>query len=66
MRGATEGEAAEPAVLREGSWSSGSGAALRTTTQVLAVLATCLAYISHTSLYLPYISLYLRRCSPCS
>ena len=41
MRGTTEQQAAEPAVLREGSSSSGSGAALRTTTQVLAVVATC-------------------------
>ena len=67
VRGTTEQEAAEPAVLREGSSSSGSGAALRTTTQVLAVVATCLAFISPTSpLHLPYISPYLRRCSPWS
>ena len=63
MRGTTEGEAAEPAVLRQGSSSSGSGAALRTTTQVLAVARRA----SPTSPpHLPYISLYLRRCSPCS
>lgn len=41
LRGTEEQEAAEPAVLRQGSSSSGSGAALRTTTQVLAVVATC-------------------------
>ena len=44
VRGTTEQEAAEPAVLREGS-SSGSGAALRTTT------------VSYTHLTLPTILL---------